>query len=230
MTETIVKPPFSLADLTELENHQIPVYPVNQHWLAAMRDRVSAHPEDTTPAGKLMNSLVELSPGNWGFSLPKKCCLFVAERQAIKSQTAARDKAVASYFRLIQKIAKALKKPQQEVAQLVARSFEHLDVLDPWLEEITAATSQLQATDTDVATVTVMVQQRLNKHWTEFDTLSLPEALFNTFLDYVQGEETAWKQPEVEEDLMEADVVEVSKEKLAEGKSTLVLEAGVEAT
>jgi hypothetical protein len=127
---------------------------------------------------------------------------------------------------LIQKIAKALKKPQQEVAQLVARSFENLDILDAWLEEITSATSQLQATDTDVATVTVMIQQRLNKHWTEFDTLALPEALFNTFLDYVQGEETAWKEPEVEaeEGVFEADITEVS-----EGKPTPVLKAAAEA-
>jgi hypothetical protein len=224
MTETVVKPPFSLADLTELENHQIPVYPVNQHWLAAMRDRASAHPEDTTPAEKLMNSLVEVSSGNWGFSLPKKCCLFVAERQAIKAQAAARDKAVASYFRLVQKIAKAIKKPQQEVAQLVSRSFENLDVLDPWLEEITAATSQLQATDTDVATITVMIQQRLNKHWTEFDTLALPEALFSTFLDYVQGEENAWKEIEVAEEVIETEVVEVSA-----GKSQRAIEPAAEA-
>jgi hypothetical protein len=222
---TVKKPPFALADLIELENHHISVYPENQHWLVAMRDRASAHPEDTNSAGKLMNSLVELGNDNWGFSLPKKCCLFVAERQAIKNQSAARDKAVASYFRLIQKIAKELKKPQQVVAQLVARSFEHLDVLDPWLEEITAATSQLQATDTQVATVTVMVQYRLNKHWTEFDTLALPESLFNIFLDYVEGEETAWKQPEVDEteEVMDLDVVEV------QGKPSAVLEAAKEA-
>ncbi len=83
---------------------------------------------------------------------------------------------------------------------MVARTFEHVEKLDPWLEEITAATEQLQATDIGVATVTVLIQQRLMKGWTEFDTLALPEALFNLFLSYGDNEKLAWKKNEVEEE------------------------------
>ena len=192
--------PFNLADLVALEDHQIPVYPDNQHWLVAMRDLKSSHPEDNKPVQKLMNCLVDLGDERWGIKLPKKCCIFVAENQLIKKQASARDKAVASYFRLIQKIAKKLKLSQQKVQKMVARTFEHVEKLDPWLEEITAATEQLQATDIGVATVTVLIQQRLMKGWTEFDTLALPEALFNLFLTYGDNEKLAWKKNEVEEE------------------------------
>ena len=72
--------------------------------------------------------------------------------------------------------------------------FNHVEVLDPWMDEVTMALSNLQATDTNFATVTVTIQSRLNSEWTEHDTLSLPEALFDRLLDYALGEREGWQE------------------------------------
>ena len=205
--------PFDLAELVGLDDHEIPVYPDNQYWLVAMRDRESSHPEVKKPVEKIMGSLSPLkNEEQWGLVLPRKCCIYVGENQLIKKQASARDKAVARYFRLIQKIAKKLKLPQEKVQKMVARTFENVEKLDPWLEEITAATEELQATDISVATVTVLIQQRLCKTWSQFDTLALPDSLFQCFLDYANNESDGWKalavDMEVEEDEEKDEVID----------------------
>ena len=208
--------PFSLAELNLKEDHQIPVYPANQHWLAAMRDQKSQHPEDSTPVEKLMNCLVLIEDHEdkkqqvWGLKLAKKDCVFVAERKEIERQAAAKNKAITRFYRLIQKIAKSLKMSVPKVQDMVRDMYKHVEVLDPWLEQITDALTELNVTDITVATATVMIQQRLNRVWTQYDTLALPEPLFNQILDYYNNEERAWIEPK--EEVMSEELEVMSEE------------------
>lgn len=217
--------PFSLADLKVKEDHQIPVYPANQHWLAAMRDQKSQHPEDSIPVEKLMKCLVMLEDNKdpkqqvWGLKLAKRDCIFVAERKEIERLAAAKNKAITRFYRLVQEIAKKTKKPIPQIQKMMGNMYEHLETLDPWLEQITDALTELNVTDVSVATVTVVIQQRLTRTWTQYDTLALPESLFNKFYSYSRNEEAAWKT-EVKEEEEESDLLD---------QMTLVDEEGEEA-
>ncbi|MGL5944246.1 MAG: hypothetical protein ACRC2S_28525 [Waterburya sp.] len=216
--------PFTLDDLIAKEDYKLPIYPDNQHWLAAMKEKKSQHPEDSTPVEKIMKSLVEISEGVWGLQLPKKCCLFVAERKLIKQQASARNEAILAYARLCQKISKALKIPITKVQEMMREPFKYMEKLDRWMEEITASLTNLEVTDIGVATVTVMIQQRLISFWTEHDTLALPESLFDKFLKYSENEEKNWQEEKAEgrgvmsegDDVIDGEIEEFEEEVEAE--------------
>lgn len=191
------KIPFSLDDLKLEGNFFLPIYPANKHWLAAMKEFAAGHPENKTPAEKIADSLTE-QDGSWGISLPKKYCMFVAERNAIKDQAAGRNEALLKYVRLCQKIAEKLDKPIAEVEKLMHQPFNHMEVLNPWMAEITSALTGLDKTDIGVSTVTVIFQQRLTSSWTEHDTLAMPEAFFDAILTYSEQEREGWKVEEAE--------------------------------
>ncbi len=226
--------PFSLDDLIAKEDYKLPIYPDNQHWLAAMKEKKSQHPEDSTPVEKIMKSLVEISEEVWGLQLPKKCCLFVAERKLIKQQASARNEAILAYARLCQKISKALKIPITKVQEMMREPFKYMEKLDRWMEEITASLTNLEATDIGVATVTVMIQQRLIPFWTEHDTLALPESLFNKFLEYSENEEKNWEEKVEDggqraegEDVIDGEIEEEFEEEVETFHETSVREAEV---
>ena len=212
--------PFAIEDLTAKENWSLELYPKNQHWLAAMRDRDSVHPEDSKPLQKLMSAMVSLdSDDNFGLSLPRKCCIYVAEANAIRELEIGRNKAILNYAKLCDRIAKSLEKSVAEVQQLMRNPFQHLDVLGPWMDEVTVTLSSLQATDTNFATVTVMIQHRLISSWSEHDTLSLPEALFNYLLDYAMNEQRGWEDSPEDEVIIEEESFEIESDSQSSKKA-----------
>lgn len=216
--------PFSLDDLIVKEDYRVNVYPENQHWLSSMRDRASQHPEDLKPAEKLMQTLKELDKDVYGFTLPRKSCLFVSERNLIKKQASARNEAILNYARLCQKISKSLKKPINQIQNMLREPFKHMESLDSWMEEITDSLTSLEATDMGFATVTVIIQQRLLPTWTEYDTLALPESLFNIILDYTSNEQNAWAVIEgefVDEDEFEGKSDETIQSAIAPSQNLL---------
>ena len=194
---TKAKIPFSLDSLKLEGNYFLPIYPENKHWLAAMKDSPSPHPESLTPAEKVYNQLTQQNK-SWGIELPKKYCLFVAERNMIKDQASARNEALLTYVRLCQKIAQELNKPIADVETMMRDPFGNMQVLNPWMGEITSALTGLDKTDMGVATVTVLMQQRLTPAWTEYDTLAMPEAFFERILTYAENEREGWQVEEAE--------------------------------
>lgn len=185
--------PFSLEELTQKDDWELPIYPDNQHWLAAMRD--SENSQGQSAVEKLIQVFVELSPGVWGLKLPRKSVIFVSESQLIKDFAYDRNQAYLEYARIAKKLENELDISPTEVYQILKAPLLHIETLEPWIEEIMPILSSLQATDTTTAQVTVMIQQRILQNWSKDDTPCLPEALFYRLFDYYIGESNGWIEP-----------------------------------
>lgn len=175
------KVPFKLEAL-QSETHFMEV---PQHCFIVMKGKPAAK--------KLYDALVSDEEDKWGIKLEKKFGLSVGERNLIKDMAAARNEAVLSFYKLIDKLKTEIDKPVQEIQEMLNDPFKHIEIFGlKNMGEIVKTLAQLGNTDMNVATVTTMVQQRLLSNWTGEDTQDLHESLFHKILEYCTNEQIGW--------------------------------------